>query len=91
MAKIALCDVEPKREDIAASLVSTICYSIGGQVAAVCASCQVETCVFVGGFLSVDGIIPKSLAMAVNLFRPNVLMVFPENHRFVGAIGAATK
>ena len=89
MGKIAISDIKPSSEDLASSLVQTICYAIGAQIASVCSSCNLDLCIFVGGFLDIEGIIPESLTAAVNLFNPNVTLIFPKFHRFVGSIGSA--
>ncbi|EAX86200.1 Fumble family protein [Trichomonas vaginalis G3] len=79
------------KEDIAASLVCTICYAIAGQAAAIARAEKVKTLVFVGGFLSTKGHIPEALERAVTLFDPDLSIVIPENHQFVGSIGCAMK
>ena len=88
-AKVAIQDVEGSREDIAAALMSTICYSVGGQIAAIAQGHETSTIVFVGGFLSEKGVIPNALARAATLFVPNITLVVPEHHRYAGALGAA--
>lgn len=88
-AKAALIeDLKPSKNDIAASLISTICYSVGNHVAGLCKAHNVDTIVFVGGFLATEGQIPHFLEEAVNLFSPEITIVIPENHQFVGALGA---
>ena len=88
-AKAAVGEVSGSREDIAACLISMICYSLGQQVASVAVGNKTSTIVFVGGFLSEEGIIPDDLARAATLFEPSVTLVVPDNHRYAGAYGAA--
>lgn len=75
--------------DIAASIIATVSYAIGTHVSIICNSLNVETCVFISGFLDTDGIIADNLKRSVNLFSPNVTLVIPDHHHYAGAIGAA--
>ncbi|EAX77362.1 Fumble family protein [Trichomonas vaginalis G3] len=79
------------KEDIAASLLSAICYSIAGGAATVARAEKVTSLVFVGGFLSMEGSIPDSLYKSASLFNKEISLIFPENHRYAGAIGAALR
>ena len=88
-AKAAIQDVNGLKEDIAAALISTICYSVGGQVAAIAQGHNTKTIIFVGGFLSEQGVIPVALEAAATLFVHDITLVVPRNHRYAGALGAA--
>jgi type II pantothenate kinase len=87
--KIATTDVKPSKEDIAASLMASICYSIGCQAAVACAGNNTSTVLFVGGFLSSFGFIPTALVESAKLYKPDVTVAIPDNSRYVGAIGCA--
>lgn len=88
-AKVINSNQEPSRSDLAAALVSTICYSLGNQLSFVCQANSVDSIILVGGFLKMTGVIPKFLERSVNLFAPNVSIAIPANHRFAGALGAS--
>ena len=88
LGKIATQEVNVVKEDLAASLISTICYSIGCQAASICTGSDIKTIVFVGGFLSQEGIIPNSLQKASLLYQKDLTIVIPNNAQFVGALGA---
>jgi type II pantothenate kinase len=89
MAKALWMQERPPDRDIAASLLATVAFAIGAHVAAICTAEKADTIVFVGGFLDIDGTICKSLVKAVNLFHPEVTVVVPRHHHFIGALGAA--
>lgn len=89
LAKAGLSDDVYSKEDIAASLLATVSYAIGTHVSIICNSQNVETCVFVSGFLDTDGIIADNLKRSVNLFSPKVTLVIPDYYHYAGAIGAA--
>jgi type II pantothenate kinase len=89
MAKALWMEERPEDKQIAASLLATVSFAIGAHVAAICSAEKADTIVFVGGFLDIDGIICRGLVKAVNLFHPEVTIVVPKNHHFIGALGAA--
>ena len=91
MAKAAWMEERPSNEDIAASIVATVSFSIGAHVATVCTAEKIDTVVFVGGFLDMDGLIAYNLQRSVNLFHPEITLAIPKNHHFMGAIGAAIR
>lgn len=88
-AKAALVDVNPTKNDLCASLVSTICYSIGAQLAQACKAYNTDCIVLIGGFLKSEGSIPYFLARALNLWSKEAFIVIPNNFRYSGSIGAA--
>ncbi|EAY00078.1 Fumble family protein [Trichomonas vaginalis G3] len=90
-AKASIENKTAPKEDIAASLLQAICYSISRGASAVGRFENVNCLVFVGGFLSMEGNIPESLYKAASLFDKILSLVFPENHKYAGAIGAALK
>lgn len=90
-AKASLNNMPASKEDIAASLICTICYSIAGQAAAIARAENVKSLVFIGGFLSTQGHIPEAITRAVTLFDPDLSVIIPDNHQFVGSIGCALK
>jgi type II pantothenate kinase len=89
MAKAVWMEERPPDKHIAASLLATVSFAIGAHVAAICGAEKADSIVFVGGFLDIDGTVCKSLVKAVNLFHPEVTVVVPKNHHFIGALGAA--
>ena len=91
MAKAAWMDERPADKDIAASILATISFSIGQHVSAICGAHNIKTCVFVGGFLDMDGIIAKNLQRSVNLFHPEITLVIPQHYHYIGALGAALR
>jgi type II pantothenate kinase len=88
-AKVALMDKRPADKDIAAGLLEMIGYAIGSHVSTLCAAEGIETAVFIGGFLDVDGIIATSLVKSVTLFGPGITIIVPKRHQYIGALGAA--
>lgn len=89
MAKAALLEERPADEDIAASMIATVSFAIGCQLAALCDAHQAYTIIFIGGFLDIDELISQCLVKAVNLFQPKATCVIPNTHQYGGAIGAA--
>lgn len=87
MAKAAWTDERPPDCDIAAGLVQAISFSIGAHLGAVCGAHGARTAVFVGGFL--DEIVCNNLQKCVNVWHPEVTLVFPKFHHHCGALGAA--
>ena len=91
MAKAAWMEERPPDADIAASIIATVSFSIGAHVASLCAAEKIDTVIFVGGFLDMDGLIAYNLQRSVNLFHPEITIAIPKDHHFMGAIGAATQ
>jgi activator of 2-hydroxyglutaryl-CoA dehydratase len=58
-------------------------------MAALCTAENVDTVVFVGGFLDSGGILSSNLRRAINMWHPEITVVVPDFYHYAGAIGAA--
>ncbi|KAH0794401.1 Fumble family protein [Histomonas meleagridis] len=89
MAKSFWSKERPSDIDTSASLIKTISIVVGSQIASICNSQGMSTCVLIGGFMDINDIISNNVIASVNLFRPSLTCVIPKNHLYFGAFGAA--
>ena len=89
MAKCFWTEEKPNELDTVASLLKTICLTIGLQISSACHTNDIDTCILIGGFLDSDSIISKNIVESINVFAPNVTAVIPENYHNFGAYCSA--